>query len=195
MSEVTQKSIEQGKRIFALRIEKGLSQEDLHNKSGISVPYISRIEKGRVNVTYRTLNTMAKALDCSLSYLENGYEENTSNQTSLEDTREIVTYDNTTNSNDVVLALKCSMKKKEFMKLRKSIRDNIDEILYTSNDDVIKTLSYVIEKFNEYSFLMNTIETQDEETQNVYLKRCEKYASDIKEEMQTIALLATTNEE
>lgn len=52
-----------GKQISNVRKELGLSQEELAKKIGVSQQLISRIEKGRENVSLSTLNTIAKALN------------------------------------------------------------------------------------------------------------------------------------
>ena len=58
---------EVGKRIKALRIEKGLSQEDLAYKSNLDRTYITYVENARKNVTIETLFKITQALDISLS--------------------------------------------------------------------------------------------------------------------------------
>ena len=56
-----------GKRIKSLRVEKGLSQEDLAFKSGLDRTYITYVETAKKNVTIETLYKITKALDISLS--------------------------------------------------------------------------------------------------------------------------------
>lgn len=51
-----------GKNIRAIREEKKISQEELAFKSGVSVYYISRIERGKANVGLETLYKIVKAL-------------------------------------------------------------------------------------------------------------------------------------
>ncbi|MBQ6784127.1 MAG: helix-turn-helix domain-containing protein [Acholeplasmatales bacterium] len=58
---------EVGKRIKALRVEKGLSQEDLAYKSNLDRTYITYVENARKNVTIETLFKITQALDISLS--------------------------------------------------------------------------------------------------------------------------------
>lgn len=58
---------EVGKRIKALRMEKGLSQEDLAYKSNLDRTYITYVENARKNVTIETLFKITQALDISLS--------------------------------------------------------------------------------------------------------------------------------
>lgn len=58
---------EVGKRIKALRIQKGLSQEDLAYKSNLDRTYITYVENARKNVTIETLYKITQALDISLS--------------------------------------------------------------------------------------------------------------------------------
>ena len=58
---------EVGKRIKALRMEKGLSQEDLALKSNLDRTYITYVENAKKNVTVETLYKITKALEVSLS--------------------------------------------------------------------------------------------------------------------------------
>lgn len=55
-----------GKRIQSLREKKGLTQEQLEEKSGVNTKYISAIERGQKNVTIKTLGKIAKGLDTEL---------------------------------------------------------------------------------------------------------------------------------
>lgn len=52
-----------GKQISNIRREQGLSQKEMAKKMGISQQLISRIEKGRENVSVSTLANMARALN------------------------------------------------------------------------------------------------------------------------------------
>ena len=51
-----------GNRIKEIRKEKGLKQEDMEG-FGISYKYFQKIETGKVNVTLKTLEKIASALD------------------------------------------------------------------------------------------------------------------------------------
>ena len=51
-----------GKRIKALRLNKGLKQEDVESR-GLSYKYFQKVESGRANVTLKTLEKIASALD------------------------------------------------------------------------------------------------------------------------------------
>lgn len=55
-----------GKRIQTLRERKGLTQEQLEEKTGVNTKYISAIERGQKNVTIKTLEKIAKGLDVEL---------------------------------------------------------------------------------------------------------------------------------
>jgi transcriptional regulator with XRE-family HTH domain len=48
--------------LINLRIEKGLTQRDLSEITGIAVPTISRIESGKQNLSFRTMQTLVSAL-------------------------------------------------------------------------------------------------------------------------------------
>ena len=52
-----------GKQISDIRREQGLSQKEMAKKIGISQQLISRVEKGRENVSVSTLANMARALN------------------------------------------------------------------------------------------------------------------------------------
>lgn len=54
---------ETGMRMGAIRRHQGLSQKELAEKIGISQQLISRIEKGRENVSLITLTNIARALN------------------------------------------------------------------------------------------------------------------------------------
>jgi transcriptional regulator with XRE-family HTH domain len=54
-----------GQNVHALREGAGMSQEELAARSDVSRGYISRIEKGRVNVTLSTLVRLARVLSVS----------------------------------------------------------------------------------------------------------------------------------
>jgi len=51
------------------RVKKALSQEALAMKAGLSVSYISMLERGERTPPLNTLETLAKALDVSPLYL------------------------------------------------------------------------------------------------------------------------------
>ena len=56
-----------GRNIAALRTARGLSQNALARRAGISQAYISALEGGaRRNVTARVLLALARALECNL---------------------------------------------------------------------------------------------------------------------------------
>ena len=58
-----------GNRIRTLRKERGLSQEDLAELSGLDRTYISGIERGLRNVALRNIAALAQALGVSLADL------------------------------------------------------------------------------------------------------------------------------
>lgn len=63
---------ELGKRIQQLRKEKGLSQTELAQNTGISYAQISRYEIKGAQPPAEVLNKLAEALDTSVDYLING---------------------------------------------------------------------------------------------------------------------------
>lgn len=58
-----------GKNIRTLRLEAGLSQEELAASVGVDQAYISRLEAGEKNPTILTLWHFAEALDTTPSIL------------------------------------------------------------------------------------------------------------------------------
>ena len=53
-----------GNYIRKVRIEKGLTQQQLADKMGLDFQYISRIERGLISPTLFWITDLAKALDC-----------------------------------------------------------------------------------------------------------------------------------
>jgi transcriptional regulator with XRE-family HTH domain len=54
-----------GRRLQEIRLGKGLRQQDLQDR-GISYKYYQRIEEGKVNLTLRSLEKLASALEVSV---------------------------------------------------------------------------------------------------------------------------------
>lgn len=52
-----------GEKIRILRVERGLSQEELAFRCGLHRTYISDIERGTRNVSLDNINKLSKALD------------------------------------------------------------------------------------------------------------------------------------
>ena len=52
-----------GANLKKLRLAKGFSQEELANSSEVSLPQITRIERGVVNPTLCTIKSLAKGLE------------------------------------------------------------------------------------------------------------------------------------
>lgn len=61
-----------GQRVRALRIAKGLSQEDLAELCNLDRTYISGIERGRRNLGLRNVAALAASLGVSLAQLFEG---------------------------------------------------------------------------------------------------------------------------
>ena len=58
-----------GQRLRARRVALGLTLADVAEQSGLSLPYVSNLERGRGNPTLDALGALAKALDVPLSDL------------------------------------------------------------------------------------------------------------------------------
>ena len=63
-----------GQRIADLRKEKGLTQLDIANKTGIQRCHVARIEAGRYSVGLDTLAMIGDAMDMDIDYVERGDE-------------------------------------------------------------------------------------------------------------------------
>jgi len=48
--------------LIDLRVEKGLTQKNLSDLTGIAVPTLSRIESGKQNLSFKTMQTLVNAL-------------------------------------------------------------------------------------------------------------------------------------
>ena len=59
-----------GERIRQLRAERGISQVELAEMTGLIQPHIVRIEQGRYSVGLDTLQAIAKALGCTVDMVE-----------------------------------------------------------------------------------------------------------------------------
>ena len=60
-----------GKRIQAIRVERGLTQEQLDELTGLQRSYISDIERGARNPSIKNIAKIAKALKVKVSDLTN----------------------------------------------------------------------------------------------------------------------------
>jgi transcriptional regulator with XRE-family HTH domain len=58
-----------GKAIRLCRIQRGLNQSKLANIAGISVSYLSLLERGKRDPTFSTIEEIASALDVPVSIL------------------------------------------------------------------------------------------------------------------------------
>lgn len=58
-----------GKHLKKLREEKGMSQEELANCADVSLPQITRIERGVVNPTLCTIKALANGLEMKTNSL------------------------------------------------------------------------------------------------------------------------------
>lgn len=52
-----------GKHLRKIRLYRHLSQEDLAYSANIPISQVGRIERGEINTTISTVNSIAKALD------------------------------------------------------------------------------------------------------------------------------------
>ena len=68
----TETTIEFGRRLRALRIERGLSQHKLAEIAGLDKNYITESERGFINPTLETILKIARALDIEPGELVSG---------------------------------------------------------------------------------------------------------------------------
>lgn len=61
-----------GARVRDLRARKGLTQQEVADKSGLHITYIARVEAGKRNSSIRSLADLSKGLGVSLSELMEG---------------------------------------------------------------------------------------------------------------------------
>ena len=62
-------SVEIGQRLMAARVQRGLAQMDVARSAGLAPSYLSRIENGRIQPTFRTVMQIATALRVGLHEL------------------------------------------------------------------------------------------------------------------------------
>jgi transcriptional regulator with XRE-family HTH domain len=69
MSELTNIQKRFGQRMRALRVGKGLSQEEFAANCGLDRTYISGVERGRRNISLKNIEVVAQALGVRISEL------------------------------------------------------------------------------------------------------------------------------
>lgn len=69
LKETSQLREKFGNRVRLLRSERGLTQEQLAERAGISVDFLSLIERGRNSPSFENLDQLADALDISVAQL------------------------------------------------------------------------------------------------------------------------------
>lgn len=57
-----------GKKVKELRLTKGLTLKDIAAATGLSVAYLSQFERGQTLITVESLNSVAEALNVTLTY-------------------------------------------------------------------------------------------------------------------------------
>jgi transcriptional regulator with XRE-family HTH domain len=58
-----------GKNLMRLRLENGLTQEDLANDADIPINQVGRIERGQINTSIGTVFKLSKALELEITEL------------------------------------------------------------------------------------------------------------------------------
>lgn len=67
-----------GKRIKTARRKKGLTQENLVEKMGVSIAYLSKVETGRIHINLERLSQICNILDITEGEILNGVSNNSS---------------------------------------------------------------------------------------------------------------------
>ncbi len=73
-----------GNRLKEVRMQKGLTQENLAEALNVSIAYVCRIETGKTRLNLKRLNQICGILDIPESYVLNGAADNTSSYLNLE---------------------------------------------------------------------------------------------------------------
>ena len=66
---MTQLLLKVGKRVRNLRTDRGWSQEELADRSGVNRSYMSKVELGKSDVSLSVLHKIARTLGISLAEL------------------------------------------------------------------------------------------------------------------------------
>ena len=61
-----------GNDIAALRKKKGMTQQQVADMAGIKRPHVARVEKGKYNFGFDTLQTIAETLDADIRIVPRG---------------------------------------------------------------------------------------------------------------------------
>ena len=69
MRQKAEISIKFGEKVRAIRVQKGLSQEQLAHIAGVDRTYIGMIERAEKNVTLVTIEKIANALSVTINEL------------------------------------------------------------------------------------------------------------------------------
>ncbi len=64
-----------GDQVRAVRLQRGLSQVDLADASGLHRTYVGGVERGERNLTLTNMGRLARALEVSLADLVQGLED------------------------------------------------------------------------------------------------------------------------
>lgn len=69
LKETSQLRDKFGNRIRTLRAERGFTQEQLAERAGISVDFLSLIERGKNSPSFENLDELAESLDVTVAEL------------------------------------------------------------------------------------------------------------------------------
>ena len=69
LKEISQLREKFGQRVRLMRSERGLTQEQLAERAGISVDFLSLIERGKSSPSFENLDELADALDVPVAEL------------------------------------------------------------------------------------------------------------------------------
>ena len=94
-----------GTQVRHLRKTQGMTQEELAEKSGLSVDHIGKIERGITSPTVESLEQVARGLEVRIANLFDLWEEDSQSQDSVSDLVRISRYLQNKSPDDVKFAL------------------------------------------------------------------------------------------
>jgi XRE family transcriptional regulator, regulator of sulfur utilization len=94
-----------GTQVRHLRKTQGMTQEELAEKSGLSVDYIGKIERGTTSPTVESMEQVARGLGVRIANLFDLWEEDSQSQDSVSDLVRISRYLQNKSPDDVEFAL------------------------------------------------------------------------------------------
>lgn len=127
-------------KLFETRTEKGLSQTDLANKTGLSQTAIYLLEKGKRNAKFETLLKIADALDTDFLDLADDSDPHLLSIKRSRDTRDIQTYGQIKERN-------FSESIETFREIQNDMESRIRSLYYSMSDPDMSTWVQMLEQY------------------------------------------------